>query len=219
MKKIISSLFILLIVLNGLFFQEFRAFLLHLNFSWKFSFLFPFVSEFLCGTIVLVFSWGYFHKKWLRGLVSIILLTLPFGISFAFNPIYEGDLSKKGKVLEGISRIDEFHGCDFVVLTIPDCPYCKESTSRINILQQRNPEMRIKYVVCASKPDAVSELRSQLNSKVKIQTIENLQLVLEISQGKFPCFVRIEKGIAVYKWYNNQLGVRALDWLESTFQK
>ncbi|MFN5415514.1 MAG: hypothetical protein ACK5B9_00550 [Flavobacteriia bacterium] len=154
-------------------------------------------------------------SKTLKVILSFILFVAPFSVCFAFYPIYEGDFSKEGKKAQSEIKMEEFNNIDFVVLTIPGCPFCHESISKVNLMQERTPKLKIKYIVCTSNLAAKAEYRKALNPKIKVELGRNLTQLLSLSEGKFPCFVKINHSKAIYKWHNNQFGTRAKDWIES----
>lgn len=218
MKKIAIILVLILQFFSILFFEETRSFCYDLNLSWTFSYLFPFILIVLISLVVTVLlkKGKIFQHKILFLIFGIFILFTPFGIAFALNPIYEGDLSNGGEKLNLSQVYEDFEGSDFIVLTIPNCPFCKESTKRINVLKKRNPKLRIKYLVCSSDSRSLSELRPLLNPKVTIKLGRNLSSLVTLSNGKFPCYVKVNQNKAIRKWNNSQLGTMALDWIEDS---
>ncbi|MGV3632097.1 MAG: hypothetical protein ACO1O6_12885 [Bacteroidota bacterium] len=210
--------YILLIVLTVLFFKHIREGLLSLHFSWTVSFSFPYFLLLLLGVLLALAMRPVLKRfpKALRILFLLLLVVLPFGAGFALHPIYEGDYASGGTAITQNNSLANGRDADFIVLTIPHCPFCKESTTKINRLQKRNPAMRIKYVVCSSRPEATQELRSLLDKRIRIELAQDQSQALDISGGKFPTFLQIEKGLARQKWNNMQLGVLALDKIESS---
>lgn len=215
MKKIS---FTLLLLLTILFFKHIQEAMLGLHFSWTVSFSFPYFLLALLGVLLALELRSALKRfpKAVRILFILILSVLPFGAGFALHPIYEGDYASKGTAITQNNRLPNGGENDFIVLTIPNCPFCKESTAKINRLQQRNPHMRIKYVVCSANPEATKELRPFLDKRIAIGLVSDLAQALALSGGKFPTFFRLENGRAVYKWNNMQLGALALDEIESS---
>lgn len=213
MKKIIL---LLLICLTVIFFKNFQNVLLDFNFSWTLSYLLPYIFLPVFAILLLISL-----KKWLKSFPKflvipfyVLILLGPFALGFALNPIYEGDLSKEGRTINSNNKLNDFNKSDFVVLTIPNCPFCRESSTKMNLLQKRNPDLRIKYIVCSSEKKTKGELRNLLTKKIKIDLAKNLQELVTLAEGKFPCFIKTKKGRATYVWNNSQLGTRAMDWLE-----
>lgn len=218
MKKIICALVLLLSIV---FFKPLQELALDMGFSWTASFSLPYFLLLLFG-FLLAYDLRTVMKRFpkiLRVMLIVVLAVLPFGAGFMLNPIYEGDYASEGSALSQNNRLASSKDADFVVLTIPNCPFCKESAAKISRLQQRNPHMRIKYLVCSTNPEATKELRKFLDKRISIQTLSDLTQALALSGGKFPTFLQIENGKAVYKWNNMQLGVLALDEIESSLAK
>lgn len=190
---------------------------LEINFSWTISYLMPFVLViFLSVILAIALLRDPQDKNAVRKMFfTFLIIGIPFAIAFYLSPIYEGDLSKEGKKVTSTTKINEFKNYDFIVLTIPGCPFCLESVSKVNLIHKRNPKLKIKYIVCSSNILAKNELRGLLNSGIKIDLGYNLSELVELSDGKFPCFVKIDHSKAIYKWHNNQFGTRAKDWIES----
>lgn len=159
---------------------------------------------------------GFIKLKILFFGVAIIILFGPFAIAFNLHRIYEGDLANEGTKVNLSQVYEDFEGSDFIVLTIPNCPFCKESTKKINLLKKRNPKLRIKYLVCSYDSRSLGELRPILNSEVKIALGRNLGSLVILSNGKFPCYVKVNQNKAIRKWNNSQLGTMALDWIEDS---
>lgn len=216
MKKI-SFILLLLQIFSILFFDAIRTCCYNLNLSWTLSYLFPFILIVLLSLILILLlsKEKRFKHKMLFLSLAFVILFAPFGIAFAINPIYEGDLSKEGTKVNLNKVYEDFQESDFVVLTIPNCPFCKESTEKMNLLQKRNPELRLKYLICSSDSRSLNELRSMLHPKIKIELAKDLSSLVSLSNGKFPSFFKIKDKKAFYLWNNMQLGTRALDWIEN----
>ncbi len=215
MTKYIS---LALAALTIVFFKNLQLALMEGGVSWTLSFTFPY---FLLAAFGLLLGLIFRHdlarfSRVLRFVILLVLIVLPFGIGFALHPIYEGDYTAKGTALTKQNLLANAKDADFVVLTIPNCPFCRESTEKISRLQRRNPTMRIKYVVCANDPAATKELRGLLDKRIRIELASSLSEALMLSGGKFPTFLRTEKGKAVEKWNNKELGMPALDRIESS---
>jgi hypothetical protein len=212
MKKIILTA---LLLISILFFKKLELLLLNFNFSWTISKIFPFA---LVVTLSFLLFWklkklNLIRNRILNYLLFIVFFVLPFGIAFALNPIYEGDFSIEGKsILPQDPR--DFKGNDFIVITIPGCKYCHESTEMINLLQERNPDLKIKFLVCSSNEKELQAYRKKLLPKVNVSLSLNIGSILNVNQGKFPSFVLNREGKYTI-WDNNNFGVRARDLVEA----
>lgn len=211
LKKILSLLFPLLLLV---FFTSTKEFLLDCGFSWSLAFLVPYLLLFACG-FFLMFSFQPLLKKfafWVQLGIRATLFLAPFGIGFAANPIYEGDVFGQSKTVVNI--YPQFQNYDLVLLTIPECKYCHETIRQMNRLQQRNGRMRILYVVCSSNRAEVGPYRQKLNPKIDVQLATDLNQMTSLAGGSFPVYLHIQG--KQLQWYdNNNFGTRALDRLEA----
>lgn len=212
----ITILTFVLSVLSIIFFKDIELQLLHWNISWTISKIFPYILTLVFGFVLVkkIMKNRLKRKKIIRISLSIILFLIPFAVAFSLNPIYEGDFSKEGKEIKTTNKLTEFQNADLLVLTIQNCPFCRESVYKMNLLMKRNPKLKIKYIVCSKNPDATKELRGHLDERIKIVLVQNLNEIVKLSEGKFPTFIKVKNNNAVYKWGNMELGVRSLDWIE-----
>lgn len=214
-RLVILSLLSLIFIV---FFNQINTFSVNLGFSWTFSKILPYLILLILGMLLLlrIRKFLIFKSQMLVKVVLFGVLILPFTIGFILHPIYEGDFSREGTELTAGNSLSQLRNVDLIVLTIPSCPFCHESTRLMSVFQKRNPDLKIKYIVCSGDSESTKELRAFLPESIKIQKAKDLDKLLAISEGKFPTFIKVEKNKAVYKWSNNQFGVRALDWVESS---
>ncbi|MES2587583.1 MAG: hypothetical protein V4622_01305 [Bacteroidota bacterium] len=214
MKNIFFQILCLTTVI--LFFKNLEDLFISLNFSWTFSKITPYFLLIILGFTLMFKIRRLLIIKipFIRLIALILIFIFPFGLGFALNPIYEGDFSKNGKEIKNEQTLSDFQKFDFVVLTIPDCPYCHETINSINLLQKRNPNLTIKYIVCSSENRQIEPYRFKLNSKIQVSLAQNLSKMIEIANGSFPFFVKLNQD-GIYTWSNNEFGVRAKDFLES----
>jgi hypothetical protein len=156
-------------------------------------------------------------SKGLRKILFWVIVIIPFGIGFIFNPIYQGDFSNDGKMIVLDKKMREFKNFDLIVLTIPDCPFCHEAVGTINRIQVRNPEMKIKFIICSSDKNQIEPYKNKLNTDIKVVLAKNLDGILALNKGSFPSFI-ISKDKEVCVWSNDSFGVRAKDFLENSIK-
>ncbi len=214
MKSLILQL--ILLILTLFFFKALENTLISWNFSWTISKVFPYLVLIILGfTLSRKIKKFFFIKiPFLRFILLLIIFLAPFGIGFILNPIYEGDFSKNGTSIPNEQSLSDFKAFDLVVITIPNCPFCHESVNAINLIQKRNPKLKIKYVVCAKESREIEPYKLKLNSSIQVSLCQNLDKMITISKGSFPCFVKINTN-DIYTWSNDNFGVRAKDILES----
>jgi thioredoxin-related protein len=155
--------------------------------------------------------------KFLRPIVFVVITAIPFVIGFVLNPIYEGDFSKQGTEIQNQESINDFRKVDLAVITIPGCPYCYHSISKLKQLKARNPEMRIKFIVCTSNNEDLKDYIAEGGKEIVVTKTKNIETLSKMAEGKFPTFVMINNNKATYSWSNDQFGCLALDQLESEF--
>jgi hypothetical protein len=215
MRKLI--LISVLIALTIFFFKKIESSLLDWNFSWTLSKSTPYIALLIFGFLFMRFIKKFILIKIpvVNKVLMFVIFLIPFGIGFAFNPIYEGDFSKNGRTVVLNTNYSDLNGGDFIILSIPNCPFCHESISNLNLMQKRNSKMRIKFMVLSKERKELKPYRQKLDKEIKVSLVKDLDKMLELSAGKFPMFIlKNEKELTL--WSNNEFGVRAKDLLEKT---
>lgn len=219
MKKIISFVVLnLVLVLILLFFAKIEAFFLDtLHFSWTFSKVIPYLLLLILGFVwsKKLLSFIPLKRVLVLRIIRIALIFVPFAIGFALHPIYEGDFSKNGSDLATTISYSEIKKTDLLVITIPNCPYCYEAIGRLKKMKQRNPKLRITYVVCTSDKKLIETYKKEVDGVFKVTTAKNPEKMAELAGFSFPAFVQFKENKPVYRWSNSQFGVRAIDLIES----
>lgn len=228
MKYIVLLIYIGIALLNILKFGVIEKTLVNMGLSWTLSKILPYLTLLVVG--LLIGRWFkrriIFKVARMKKIVFWSVIFVPFIVGFVVNPIYQDDFSG-GTELTDPKKLAEFRNADLVVIAMPGCPYCFESISaKLKPLKKRNPDMRIKFVVC---PMDKSELktsayldpyRKEGGTAIKVsKTVKNRDALVEIAEGRFPTFVMVKDNRPAYKWGNDQFGVRALDKLESETKK
>lgn len=212
MKIIIYTL---IAALSIFFFKEIEWRLFNLGTSWTLSKTIPYILNIVLGVLLALTLYKSISlKKGLKITFSLLLLLLPFGISFALHPIYQGDFSKNGKVLNQKSYNENTIKNGLMVITIPNCPYCYEAIGRLKTLAKRNPNLKIEFVVCSSDSNSLTTYKEEIDGLFKIRLAKNRNELARVAGGSFPAFVQVKNSKQIYKWSNSQFGVRALDLIE-----
>lgn len=212
--KAIISIFINIIVI--VFFKKIEKFLIDLNFSWTLSKSTPYILLIIFGVLLMMSMKKYLKMNSYLNLVMLIVGgVLPFIIGFIFNPIYEGDFSKQGITSFTATSKKDIQGVDLVVITIPGCRFCHESTIYSNLIQKRNPDLKIRYIVCAKDSNQIEPYRDKLDKKIAVVLAEDPNQAAKTAGGSFPAFLLIQNNKAIQKWSNDQFGVRAKDMVEA----
>lgn len=212
MLQKISSLILAALLL--IFFQSLKLLLLDMGFSWSLSFLLPYVFLLLFGFLLAKTFKNVLQKlnPWLQKTIIILLFGLPFGIGFGIYPIYQGDVFGQSKTV--VNVYPEFNSYDLVLLTIPECKYCHETIKNMNKLVERNPRIRILYIVCSSNSGEIQPYRRKLHKKIDVRLAKNLNNMTSLAGSSFPVYLHAQG--KQLRWYdNNNFGTRTLDAIEN----
>jgi hypothetical protein len=169
------------------------------------------------GGILLAYSFSKGFKiksRIARLLIGLILFAAPFAVGFAMHPIFEGDFSSEGtEIKESTVKADEKY--DLLIVTIPDCPFCMESITRLKLIKKRNPNIQMLFSVCTRDEQKISLYRELIAGDFDIELAKDIEASVKLAEGHFPTFVQLKKGLPVYKWSNDQFGAGALDKMEA----
>lgn len=220
MKYILLLVYIIVAALNVLKFKALENILLESGFSWTLAKALPYIALVVIG--ILMARWFkrriIFKVKYVKSIVFWVVLVIPFVIGFILNPIYEGDFAEQGVEVTDV-QLSDFRNADLVAITIPDCPYCYGSIEKLKLIKKRNPEIRIKFVVCSSDAGTLAPYKKEAGKDIKVVKAANRDQLAEIAAFGFPTFVLVKSNKPVYKWSNDQFGARALDKLEDEIAK
>lgn len=212
-------LFFIILIISGvtLFtFKSFESSLLDSGFSWTMSKLLPYLTLAI-GGILLAYSFikGFKIKSLIvKIIVGLVLFATPFAIGFVLHPIFEGDFSSEGtEVKESAVKVDAEY--DLLIVTIPDCPFCLESITRLKLIKKRNPNIKMLFSVCSGEEQKLELYRGLIGGDFDIALAKDIEASVKLADGHFPTFVQLKKGLPTYKWSNDQFGAGAIDELES----
>lgn len=175
--------------------------------SWTLSKIFPYL---LCLVGGFLFSYFLHKSKYKLKVLSYLIWLVPFGIYFAFNPIYEGDFSNNYSIIYNKELPTSIASGELVVITIPGCPFCFESIATLKELKIRNPKLKITFLVCSSDKKTVLPYTTEINHAFNIQTTDKPKEWANIAQGKFPSFL-FRKKEKIQVWSNDSFGCIAKD--------
>ncbi len=184
-------------------------FLLNMGFSWTWAKALPYLFFLLMGIVVyLAFRARFKRRVWKISFGVVVLV--PIGIYFAFNPIYEGDFSNNFRV-EASNKM--LRSNELTVIAIPNCPFCAESTERLNRIAERTEVERINFIVLTADPEALTYYKGIVNDKIHVTSDSIFDNYAKLTQSHFPTFIYVKGGSARI-WSNDGFGAGALDWLE-----
>lgn len=220
MKYIAILFYAGLTVLNILKLRAFERVLIEYGVSWTLSKMIPYITLLLLGFLIARWlkRWVIFKLPYVRRIVFFSALLIPFIVGFAMNPIYEGDFSQEGTEITDFKKLSDFKNSHLTVIAIPGCPFCFESIEKLKVLKDRNPKMKIKFVVC-TKTASLSEYSKEAGAAAVVMKAKNPETLSDLADGRFPTFIMVKSGKPVYKWSNDQFGARALDKLEDEFDQ
>ena len=180
--------------------------------SWTMSKILPYSIALLIGIVI---SWLLFRKKThpLKRVFALSFSLIFFAVYFIFQPIYEGDFSNSS-YLPKTTKLAELKKDEFVVIAIPGCNYCLESIKKLNKLKERNPFLKIRFLVLSSNNKELLYYRKIATPSIAISKAKETNRFLEISKGGFPTFLSVREGQIIKAWSNDSFGVLALDEIE-----
>lgn len=220
MKWIKLILYIAIITLVIFQFKGLEDYLLGTSVSWSFSKVAPYLTLLLGGLLIALF----FRKntrmpKTLKTVLFWIILIIPFVIGFILNPIYQGDFGKKGKEITQQNNLIDFLNADLLVIAIPGCPFCHQSITSLKLLKKRNPNLRIRMVICDSEEKELMPYIEAIDGAFDLQLASSGDSLARVAGYSFPAFILVKNDVPTEKWSNDQFGVGAKDVIEKYFKR
>lgn len=217
--KISDIKYILISFLSITLFYKIENLALNLGSSWTFAKILPYSLTIICGFLLAIQIKKLNIKNTLIKYLSIFLIfIMPFTISFALHPIYEGDFTNSPLEKVKINySLNDFKSDGLTVTTIPDCPFCFGSIGMLKKIQKRNPKLKIDFVVCAKNKKYLTKYKNEIKGAFNIRLANNADSLARTADLRFPTFFLVKNKKPVYKWSNDQFNVFAIDHLESKF--
>ena len=187
----------------------FESIFLDLGFSWTTSKLIPYILMSLMGFVLVYTFHKRFQQKWKKWMIMTFLAVLPFGIYFSIYPIYTGDFVNNHFLPEQLCAFPKKTTLSVVVL--PGCPYCHESVKFMNQLIEREPKLRIQYVVIAETDNPLLPFRQKLSKRIPVIKSAKPKDWIIMAKGGFPCMILSENRKIEHAWENEHFGVKAID--------
>lgn len=218
MKKVYPVVSIVLIVLLLLpaSHASLRGFLLNMGFSWMLSewmyyAILVMLGASLAWTLAQGVNWKTAWKKYSVVLCSVLA---PFAIGFAEHPIYEDMLWDLSVDMSTVKTTTDYANADIVVIAIADCPYCKRAVTELNALHERNPDLRMRMVVCTADSVWLKPYEEDAGNSFAVVMASDMDVMATHADGHFPAYVLVRDGKPVCRWTNNEWGPRAKDIVE-----
>jgi hypothetical protein len=181
--------------------------------SWTMAKALPYSIALLVGIILYLILFRKKNKR-LKLLFGLPVSLLFFAAYFIFHPIYEGDFSNRSYMPKS-GNLVELKKDEFVVVAIPGCMYCLESIEKVNKLKERNPDLKIRFVVLSSDDKDLKYYREIAVPTISVVKAKETKRFLEISKGGFPTFLSVRSGKVLKAWSNDSFGVLAMDEVEN----
>jgi len=208
-KYVIVGIILTLITL--ILFNKIETAFLSVSKQWTISKLLPYLLLIISGILLFIFSFRTFKNKVIKVSISFSLLIAPFSIGFGLHPIYQGDFSKSGKEIHSKTYSEHHIRNGLYVITIPGCPYCFESISRLKQIKNLHPNLQIELAVSTTDSTLIETYQIESENLFHVKTTKNPNKIASLADHRFPAFVLIKNNKAAYKWDNSQFGVRAID--------
>lgn len=192
-------------------------FFVNLGLSYTWSKALPYLLMVVIGLLIGIYLFKRSKTK-LTKLLSLVVIAVPFGIYFIFNPIYQGDFSNNSRTVNVSELTSELEKDKLYVISLPGCRFCKESIARLKEVKENNKNLNVEYVVTSSDSETLDFYQKEINDNFALRLAENPEAMVKLAQGSFPTFVIFDKTNNSYKvWDNSTFGVLALDEVVKKF--
>ena len=186
-----------------------------LGLSFTLSKFLPYLLTILIGVICAkLLSKRISASKIIRNIFTVLIAILPFGIYFAIHPIYQGDFSNEGVLIE--KKLVLPKDKDLLIVALADCPYCIQSQETIKLIHKKNPKIKAEYIIMnGTKQDSI-RYAEMLKGFATCRTQKNNVVLMQTIHGSFPSYIFVQKGKFKKVWNNDNFGVLAWDELVSS---
>lgn len=186
-----------------------EEFFLNLGLPYTWSKLLPFILLFIFGILLAVFLHKVIYKKVLNIILTVLGFIAPVAIYFALHPIYQGDLNDSSRAVKK-EMANELQQKTLYVISIPGCPWCKLAMKDMKALQERNPKLKVQYIVLSKDENHLKFFKEELPSSISIQLANEPVELSKVAQGEYPTFAIVEKD-QILTWSNSEFGAYAWD--------
>lgn len=175
------------------------------------DFFAPYVYAVLIG---LILGWMILRvysprNFFLKCVVVLMVVSLPFGLYFSLNPIFQNDLNTSSHVVKVDCLESNLVGDGLLMIGIPGCPYCKEALIRLLEVKEECPELHVKMFIIGT--DTNNEYQKLANRKIEVLYGSGSELREGLQLKKYPTFALVRNGVIQKYWTNDQFGVFALN--------
>lgn len=189
---------------------------LNLGFSYTWSKALPYILLIIIGILLGVFIYKKSKNIYLK-VLSVLVIFIPFIVYFSLHPIYQGDFTNEAKVVQYSETIKDLNGHKLVVISMPGCPYCKESVLFFKEIKKRHPKLKVEYAVTSDDSRNLAFYEAVIKGEFPLHLAESPERLNQVARGRFPTFVLVNGKQPMKVWSNNTFGVAALDEVVNSF--
>lgn len=190
---------------------------LNLGFSYTWSKALPYILLTIIGILIGIILFKK-AKTLTFKILSIFIIFIPFAVYFYFQPIYQGDFTNEAKVVQHSDTIKDLTGHKLVVISMPGCPYCKESVLLFKEIKKKHPNLKVEYAVTSDDSRNLIFYEEVIQGEFPLYLAENSEHLIQIAEGRFPTFALVNGKQPIRVWTNNTFGVIALDEVINSFK-
>jgi len=209
MKKILFVVFLVIVVLLLLpqGYDGLRSVLLNSGFKWT-------STEWTYYFLLIVFgiALGIMTARlvshsagWKRIAASVAVAIFPFAIGFIQHPIYEDMLWNLSQDMTKVEATVDYNDTDLVLIAIADCPYCRRAIKEMKALHKRDPQLRMRMVVCTSDSTWLEPYKEEAAGAFEVVLADNMDVMATHAGGHFPAYVLVRDGKPVCLWRRTSL--------------
>ncbi|MFK7755897.1 MAG: hypothetical protein AB8B53_03075 [Flavobacteriales bacterium] len=192
--------------------------------SWTFAKLTPSLLT-VIGSASLGLGLFKFIKQsnLLRITIGVLIPAFIIVAFLSINKPYIEDYAKMGNEIsnldntiinEHIDRNLNYSG--LILIASSSCPHCMSSAEKLSILKDRVPERNVDIYLFTTKQEVIEEFtRDTRSENLTYHTVHDEDAALDLCDSRFPAFIYVKDGVPVRRWFNNDFGYPAYDWVEA----
>ena len=183
------------------------------------------ISEWLYYVLLVLLGWlcarlfvrrFVWSAAWKSKALSVFITVLPFVIGFIQHPIYEDLLLDLSQDMSKFQATADYQDSDLLVIAIADCPYCKRAIKDMKLMHERNPNLRMRMVVCTADSSWLEPYEAEADSAFEVVMATDKEVMVTHAGGHFPAYVLVRDERPFCRWTNNEWGPLAKDAVERT---
>ena len=186
-----------------------EEFFLNLGLSYTCSKILPFILMIILGILLAIFIHKIFYKKVWKIVLPILAFFAPAAIYFILHPIYQGDLNDSSRSVKK-EVAAELNPKTLYVISLPGCPWCKLSIKDMEKLQERNPNLKVSYVVVSNDENHLAFYKEEIPKTFTLELAKEPRQLSQVARGEYPTFAIVD-GNEILAWSNSEFGSYAWD--------